>query len=118
MDFTFLSINWNFAISLSIIGYLIVLFALTFLFLIYKLIPIVLQFFTKQYLRKKDRSHQESCEEVEVSGEVSAAISMALYYYLNEQHDAESGVMTIKAVSKKYSPWSSKIYGMRQPLGK
>lgn len=118
MDLIMLNINWNFAISLSLIGYLIVLSALAFLFLIYKLIPIGLQFVTRQYLKRKNQQHHEACEEVEVSGEVSAAISMALYYYLNEQHDAESGVMTIKAVSKKYSPWSSKIYGMRQPLGK
>jgi len=118
MKLTILIINWNFAISLSVIGYLIVLGALTFLFFIYKVIPIVLQFFTKQYIRKKNLTNNEKCVEVEVTGEVSAAISMALYFYLNEKHDEESGVVTIKAVSKKYSPWSSKIYGMRQPLSK
>jgi len=118
MDFINLTINWNFAISLSVIGYLIVLFALTFLFLIYTLIPKVIKFVTNQYLRKKADVADDECSEKLVTGEVSAAISAALFLYLNEQHDAESGKITIKEVSRKYSPWSSKIYGMRQPLTK
>jgi len=118
MNISILLINWNFAISLSIIGYLIVLLALLFLFIIYSLLPKVIQFVTKQYLRKKTDTEDEDCSEIPVSGEVSAAISAALYLFLNEQHDAESGKLTIKEVSRKYSPWSSKIYGMRQPLNK
>jgi len=42
-----------------------------------------------------------------------AAIAMALYLYFNEMHDEESDVITVKRVSKTYSPWSSKLYGMR-----
>ncbi len=118
MSLAILVINWEFAISLSVIGYLIVLIALTFLFLIYKLIPKILKYITKHYLRKKIRDNGGKCEEVAVTGEVSAAISTAIYLYLDEQHDAESGMITIKEVSKKYSPWSSKIYGMRQSLNK
>ncbi|MDA3906079.1 MAG: OadG family transporter subunit [Bacteroidales bacterium] len=118
MSLSILLINWNFAISLSVIGYLIVLSALLFLFLIYLLIPRVIQFVTKQYLRKKADTGDEEFSELPVTGEVSAAISAALYLFLNEQHDAESGKITIKEVSRKYSPWSSKIYGMRQPLTK
>lgn len=118
MNFISLSINWNFAISLSVIGYLIVLFALMFLFVIYTLMPKVIQYVTKQYLRKKEGAIDDGCSDETVTGEVSAAISTALYLYLNEQHDAESGKITIKEVSRKYSPWSSKIYGMRQPLVK
>ena len=47
------------------------------------------------------------------SGEVNAAIAMALYSYFNELHDVESGVITIRRVSKNYSPWSSKLYNMK-----
>lgn len=46
-------------------------------------------------------------------GEVNAAIAMALYQYFNELHDVESGVVTIKRVSRLYSPWSSKLYNMK-----
>lgn len=47
-----------------------------------------------------------------VSGEVNAAIAMALYMYRNQLHDHENTVVTINQVSRTYSPWSSKIYGM------
>jgi hypothetical protein len=49
----------------------------------------------------------------EDSGEVAAAIAMALYLHFGEMHDVESGVVTIKRISKLYSPWSSKLYHMR-----
>jgi acyl-CoA synthetase (NDP forming) len=42
-----------------------------------------------------------------------AAIAMALYLYFNEMHDEESDIITVKRVSKTYSPWSSKLYSMR-----
>ena len=50
----------------------------------------------------------------EISGEVCAAISTALYLYETEQHDYESAILTFNRAAKNYSPWSSKIYGLRQ----
>lgn len=47
------------------------------------------------------------------SGEEIAAIVMALHEHLNS-HDNESHVLTINKVKRAYSPWSSKIYNMRQ----
>ena len=49
-----------------------------------------------------------------LSGEVVAAIVMALYLYTNEIHDQEDPVITMVRVSRTYSPWSSKIYGLRK----
>ncbi len=46
------------------------------------------------------------------SGEEIAAICMALYEHLNV-HDTETTVLTINKVKRAYSPWSSKIYGLR-----
>lgn len=46
------------------------------------------------------------------SGEVIAAIGLALRDHL-EAHDQESTILTINKVRRSYSPWSSKIYGMR-----
>lgn len=45
------------------------------------------------------------------TGEEAAAISAALHLYLNELHDEENPILTIKQEKKNYSPWSSKIYG-------
>ncbi len=47
------------------------------------------------------------------SGEEIAAIVMALHQHLNA-HDAESTILTINKVKRAYSPWSSKIYGLRE----
>ena len=48
------------------------------------------------------------------SAEVSAAIGMALYEFYGEVHDVENAILTFGKNSKAYSPWSSKIYHMRQ----
>lgn len=42
----------------------------------------------------------------------SAVIAAAVYLFLNEIHDEENRVVTIKRVSRNYSPWNSKIYGV------
>ena len=47
------------------------------------------------------------------SGEEIAAIVMALHEHLNA-HDSESAILTINKVKRAYSPWSSKIYGLRE----
>lgn len=47
------------------------------------------------------------------SGEVIAAIAMALHDHL-DAHDRENTVLTINKVKRAYSPWSSKLYGMRR----
>ncbi len=49
----------------------------------------------------------------ETGSDAEAAIATALYLYFNEMHDEESDVITVKRVSKTYSPWSSKLYSMR-----
>ena len=50
--------------------------------------------------------------EEEISGEVLAAIGTALHLYLLSMHDYENGIITIKKVTKAYSPWSSKLYNL------
>ena len=47
------------------------------------------------------------------SGEEIAAIVLALHEHLNA-HDTENTILTINKVKRAYSPWSSKLYGMRQ----
>ncbi len=50
----------------------------------------------------------------ELTSDEIAAIGMALYQYENDLHDIESTVLTFNRTAKAYSPWSSKIYGLRQ----
>lgn len=58
-----------------------------------------------------DEDHEHAREQD--SGEVIAAIAMALRDHL-EAHDRENTVLTINKVRRSYSPWSSKIYSMRE----
>lgn len=48
------------------------------------------------------------------SGEEVAAIGLALKLYQEDLHVKESTVITINRVSRMYSPWNSKLYGMNQ----
>lgn len=47
------------------------------------------------------------------SGEEIAAIVMALHDHF-DAHDRETTILTINKVKRAYSPWSSKIYNLRQ----
>ena len=50
----------------------------------------------------------------EMNEEVSAVIGLALHLYKQQLSDYEKARLTIARVSRTYSPWSSKIYGLRQ----
>ena len=49
-----------------------------------------------------------------VTDEEAAAIALAINMYKRDLHDMESFTITLKKVSRIYSPWSSKIYTLRQ----
>lgn len=98
----------GFSITVAIVGYVIVFSALVLLFFVYNLLPKFINFNVRRQLRKEGKC--DDCEVMHIEGDVSAAISMALYLHLSEAHDEESDVITIKRISKQYTPWSSKIY--------
>jgi len=60
-----------------------------------------------------DKKEADSIIAAHDSGEEIAAIAMALYEHLNT-HDKENTILTINKVKRAYSPWSSKIYGLRE----
>ena len=103
--------NMEFGIMVSIIGYLIVLSDLAFLVGVYTLLPKLLDTYTRAKLRRQGK-HCAEKGTLDITGEESAVIAVALHYILSEHHDLESGTITIKKISKRYSPWSSKIYSM------
>jgi len=98
-------------LDVLIVGMLVVFLVLLILFLFIFNLKAISEFFSgtsKSASATVDTPKQSK----ELTGQENAAISMAIYLYLEEQHDFESGVLTIKSVKKAYSPWSSKIYGM------
>jgi len=102
-----------FGIGMTVIGYVVVFVALLLLYIIFFNLTKVLQINVKKLLRREGKVI-EIKEDLSVSGEVNAAIAMALHLYYSEIHDKEDAVLTINQTSRTYSPWSSKIYGLRQ----
>ena len=102
----------TYGLLVALIGYLVVFSALLSLYFVFSQIPLLLNLKLRFNLRKQGKECAEK-KDFSVTGEVNAAISMALYLYLNEMHDKESNVITINKVSKSYSAWSSKVYVLR-----
>ena len=100
-------------LTITLVGILVVFSALIVLTIIFNQIPRILKSTIRFNFRRKGKlkEDEECCPDI--SGDTNAAIALALHLYLSELHDTESNVMTIEKVSRKYSPWSSKIYGLR-----
>lgn len=109
--------------GMTIISMGVVFSALALLFLIYKATGRMLKRdIRKQWLVRKEIREKKGIPEYageehskqEMTGEINAVIALTLYLYSSELHDAENTVLTINKVSRTYSPWSSKIYGLRK----
>lgn len=101
-----------YGIGMTVIAMMVVFSALAILFIIYKNLG---NFFIRRATPvAKVKETETKVVKEEISGEVNAAIAMALYMYQNELHDQENTVLTIQKVSRTYSPWSSKIYTLRK----
>ena len=100
----------QFSILLAVVGYVTVFIALVIMYFVYNNIPKLINLKIRQRLRREGKI-KEAEKELTMVGEVNAAISMALYLYLNE-HDEESHMLTIKKVQRSYTPWSSRIYNV------
>lgn len=101
-------------VGMTFVGMAVVFLSLLLLYLLFYNITKVLNYRLKLSQRKKGKEVEAKGNETELSGEVNAAISIALHLYMNELHDRESAILTINKVARTYSPWSSKIYGLRQ----
>ncbi len=109
--------NMEFGWIVAVVGFSIVIVALTLLVLVFQQLPKILNVKLKKLLQKSrsnGNSKNVSDDEFYIEGNVTAAIGLALHMYFNDMHDEESGVVTIKRVQKAYSPWSSKIYEVNQ----
>jgi len=101
-------------IAMTIIAMTVVFISLILLYLTFKYIAKLYNVDMKNRFRKS-RPDDEVPENMEdISGETLAAISLALHLYHEQMLGLEDAVMTFKNASKTYSPWSSKIYGLRR----
>lgn len=103
-------------LTIAVVGYFIVFIALVFLVILYSNLPKMINKEYRQSVRnrRRNKGFEEQPTVSNISGEENASIAMAIYLYLNEMHDEESNIITIRKVSRSYSPWSSKIYGLNK----
>ena len=107
----------TFGVGMAIMAMAVVFSGLLMLYLMFRLIGQITVFVKKRNaMRVHGISDKEEAKEKGLgreSGEVYAAIAMALYQHL-EVHDVEDTILTINKVKKAYSPWNSKIYSLRE----
>ena len=75
------------------------------------------RFLKKNAMKAKGITDKQEAKEKKLGqapGEVFAAIAMAMHEYQSDVHDVEDTVLTITRVKRSYSPWSSKIYTLRE----
>ena len=113
-----------YGVVMAVTAMAVVFSALLLLYLIFRTIG---KLNTRAVRKKQAREEQAKNQAIHpvmpadsevINGEALAAIAMALYQYQNDLHDIESNVITINKVARAYSPWSSKIYGLRQAPNK
>lgn len=99
---------------ITVVGWIIVFIALVVLILVFTYVPKVLNIKFKREVKSLAVNVEfDAGDNKYISGDETAAISLALHLFFDEQHDEESNVITIKQIQRRYSPWSSKIYGVR-----
>jgi Na+-transporting methylmalonyl-CoA/oxaloacetate decarboxylase gamma subunit len=116
--------NDPYGLLMALLGMSIVFAVLVLLSVVFSYTPGLYVFDFKGWFRKMipgkkavvDNAEAAKIPDIKasvLSGEVNAAIAAAIHLYRSEMHDYENTVLTISKVSRVYSPWSSKIYGIR-----
>ena len=100
-------------VIITVLGYSIVFLALLLLFFTLVNVSKLLKLNLRKRLLKAGK-HTSEDNELSISGETIAAISTSILLHFQEAHDFENTVITIKKVQSVYSPWNSKLYGLRQ----
>jgi hypothetical protein len=102
-----------YGVGMAAMAMLVVILVLALAAILFQNIDNSIHFVTKLLTKKpKSDTAQTRVEKVKSSGDEIAAIALALHLYKSELHDSESLTLTINKISRTYSPWSSKIYGI------
>ena len=106
-------------IGMSISAMSVVFTGLILLYIAFKIVgKISVNLSKRNAMRTKGIDKHEAKELTQAPGDVYAAIAMALHEMQSDVHDVEETVLTITRVKRSYSPWSSKIYTLRETPNK
>jgi D-alanyl-lipoteichoic acid acyltransferase DltB (MBOAT superfamily) len=110
-------------LKITFFGFFIVLLALTAVYLFVMAVSasvIKISLLRQKQIDNKKRVAREKQQADQkgtgIPDETAVAIMSALYLYQKKIMDEEKTKLTFERWAKPYSPWSSKIYGLRQPL--
>lgn len=105
-------------IGMSITAMLVVFCGLILLYISFKIIgKMAIKMSARNEMKAHgitDKNEAETKELGHQPGEIFAAIAMAMHECQENVHDVEDTVITINRVGRRYSPWSSKIYTLRE----
>ncbi|WP_277112651.1 OadG family transporter subunit [Bacteroides stercorirosoris] len=105
-------------IGMSISAMSVVFCGLILLFIAFKVVGKASVSLSKRNAMKAkgitDKQEAKEKKLGEAPGEIFAAIAMAMHEMQSDVHDVEDTVLTITRVKRSYSPWSSKIYTLRE----
>ena len=110
------AVNDSWGGAITIIAMCIVILALVVLSLLFLGFGKISQSLIARNKRQSQAIKSDAAEEHHAvdSGDVIAAIAAARSEHFGEDHDMEDTILTIRKLQKAYSPWSSKIYHLRQ----
>jgi hypothetical protein len=107
-------VNDGVGVGMTLTAMLVVFLALLGLYLLFKLVGnIAVSLSHRRAMKASGMTKEEAKGMTERSGEIYAAIAMAIYE-ATELHDEENTILTIKNTARSYSPWNSKIYTLRE----
>ena len=105
-------------IGMAISAMSVVFSGLILLYISFKIVgKISVNLSKRNAMRVKGITDKKEAKEKQLGqapGEVFAAISMAMHEFQSDVHDVEDTILTITRVKRSYSPWSSKIYTLRE----
>lgn len=110
--------NDSLGIGMTITAMAVVFLGLLILYLVFKQIGKSAIRISQRNAKKAAGNGSLHADVGQESGEIFAAIATALHEISDDNHDIENTVLTIRKVQRSYSPWSSKIYTLRQSPNK
>lgn len=119
-DISFSNLNGDHMIIVAL-GYIVCFICLAILWGVFFNLPTILSFNPKKLFARKSpevAANEPDIKKGSLTGEEAAAITAALHLFIADLHDEERRVLTIQKISRRYSPWSSKIYSVTQGLNK
>lgn len=100
-------------ITITLTSMMVVFLGLILLFIIFKSIGATAKSLSEKRIASAGTLSAARAE-TQLTGEVLAAISAAIHELNQDAHDVESTILTITEVKRRYSPWNSRFYTLRQ----